>query len=335
MRWVGLDVHHLYVHVTELAEDGTVKHYREELSAEGRASLKRQLGPDAHVVMEASGQTFRLHDELMPHAKSVTVAHPAQTRGASALHVKTDARDAEILARLLASGFIRPVWVPRPEVRALRGLMEYRCSLSTLHTATVNRVYASLRGGLVEYPKGLSSRRRDALDRVSWPEAHVELMVRSLGNVERCLKEQLRQVDAALEEWNRTAPDALLLQTIPGVGPVLAAALLSEIGDISRFPSPARLCAYAGLVPRVHASGKTLHIGRLAHRGRHLLRWATWMATLGLVRRDGRFQEFYVQVGARRSKQVARVACCRKLLTVIWHMLRRGQPFRRQELKPS
>ena len=132
-----------------------------------------------------------------------------------------------------------------------------------------------------------------------------------------------------------SSPTAQLLLTIPGVGCVLAAALAAEIGDVARFPTPGKLCAYAGLVPKVHFSGQTRRISRLIHGGRRQLRWAAWWATLGLVRADGHFAEFYQRLCQRHSRGVARVACARKLLTVVWHMLRQAQVFRRQPKLPK
>lgn len=328
MRWMGLDVHHLYIHLSELTENGKVTHAREPLTPEGLAALKERLGEDADVVLEATTSSSSLHDVLKPHARSVVVAHPAQARGASALHVKTDSRDAEILARLLAAGFVRPVWVPPADCRALRGLIEYRCALTSMHTAAMNRVYACFRAELREYPPGLAQNMRQACS-MAWGEPHLDLMVRSVVAVKDCLQEQLGIIEAALEKWSNESADARLLRTIPGIGAVVAASILAEIGDVYRFGDATQLCAYAGLVPKVESSGKMLHIGGLAKGGRRRLRWALWIATLQTVRLDGEFQAYYRRLCGRRPKKVALIASAHKLLTVIWHMLRTRQPFRR------
>jgi transposase len=335
MRWIGLDVHHLYIHITELGEDGTVQHARVPLNPNGLAALRQRLGKDANVILEASTGTFRLHDTLKPYANTVVVAHPSQTRGASALHVKTDLRDAEILARLLATGFVRPVWVPPPNCRALRGLMEFRRRLTALHTACVNQVKACFRSELLEYPASLTKKGLQVASKMPWEEPHLGLTVRSVVAIQSCLQEQLRTIDGALQEWARVTAEAQLLQTIPGVGTIVAAAILGGIGDVHRFPDTGKLCAYAGLVPKVHASGKTLRVGHLAKGGRNQLRWALWMSTLHLVRRDGHFQAAYQGLCSRRPKMVALVACSRKLLVIVWHMLRRQQPFRHQPLETA
>jgi transposase len=337
MRSIGLDVHHRFIQATVISDNGEITHFRVPTTEAGLTELKERCGPDSKVVFEASTSSFRLYDVLCAHAAEVIVAHPAQTRGASAWHVKTDMRDSETLARLLSTGFIRPVWVPDRERRSLRGLLEYRQRLSRERLVLLNRASAKVREEMLEYPKGLTRGAGDSLaclESMTWPDPDPSqaLMVRSVVRVATLVQQELTAIDAALAEWSKAHPQAVLLQSIPGVGPVIAAILVADIGDVARFPTAAKLCAYAGMVPTVYASGKTLHIGHLSHAGRHLLRWALWMATLRLVRSDRQFHAFYTRLSGRRPKRTALVACCRKLLTVVWHMLRTGQEFRRQAL---
>jgi transposase len=330
MRFIGLDVHHLYIEIAELTDGGVMTHSCEPLTPNGLEALKKRLGDDADVVLEAGTSSSKLYDELRPYARSVVVAHPAQTRGASPRHVKTDLRDAGVSAKLLATGFVHPVWVPPANCRALRSLIEFRSTLRTLHTMCVNQVYACFRSELLEYPETLCSQKMEVAGTMAWSEPHLGQKVQSLLAVKTSLRKELSNIDKALGEWCADSADATLIRTIPGVGVVLAATILSEIGDVHRFPDSKQLCAYAGLVPKVQSSGKTLHIGKLAKGGRHLLRGALWMATLSLVRRDKHFKELYDGLCCRRPKKVALVACSRKLLAVMWQMLRSGQPFRHQ-----
>lgn len=328
MRWIGIDLHQLFVHVTELSDAADPEHYRLPVSEAGLAELKSHLGPDACAVVEASTGSFRLCDELSPHLRRMVVAHPAQTRGASPTHVKTDRRDSEVLARLLASDCIREVWVPPPPLRALRYLLEYREILVKMHSGMVNRVRTNFRAELLPYPDGLSSQKLELARDAQWPHPYTTLLMRSILDMAQSLKKQLRVVDAALAKWSRDNEQAQLLQTIPGIGPIIAAQIVGQIGDVHRFATPARLCAYGGLVPTVHASGKKLHIGGVTQRGRRRLRQAIWTAAMVAVRCGGRFGELFERLTVRRPKMVARVACARKLLTIIWHMLRSGEPYR-------
>ena len=335
MRWIGLDTHHRFIQGTIISDTADVSHFRVATDAAGLTVLKAYCGPDSRVVMEASTSSFRLRDELLPHAGEVIVAHATQTRGASAWHVKTDQRDSETLARLLMTDFIRPVWVPSQACRGLRGLMEYRMQLSRQRVAYWNRAAAKFREELMEYPEDFAKGRRariDSLEAVDWHDRHQTLAIRSVARMLRTLDKEIAGIDTALAKWTKTAPEATLLQTIPGIGPVLSAIMVTEIGNVQRFPTAPKLCAYAGLVPRVYASGKTVRTSHLSHNGRGLLRWAAYFATTALVRYDGRFRQVYLNLCSRRPKQVALTACSRKLLTVVWHMLRRQEEFRRHPL---
>jgi transposase len=329
MRWIGLDVHHTYIQAAELSEAGTVQYYREPTTDTGVEALKQRLGPDAQVALEASVSAFQLHDELANHADRVVVVHPAHMRGASACHVKTDMRDSELLARLLMSGFIHPVWVPPLEYRAIRSLVELRYELTTLHAGMVNRAKASLRDQRLPYPRGLNRGRCfESLWTVRWPNANLEVHADALVDVAHALRQQIECIDVALTAWTESKPEAQLLQSMPGIGVLIAATLLSHIGDVNRFSTPDKLCAYAGVVPNVHASGKTLRVGGLSRGGRRLVKRAVWLATFGLVRGDGRFQSLHQALLLRKPRKVARLAIARRLLVVVWHILRTRKAFR-------
>jgi len=157
----------------------------------------------------------------------------------------------------------------------------------------------------------------------------------SLVRVYDAIDEEVRKVDKHLQDWCEGSTDARLLLTIPGVGAVNAAYLLSQIGDISRFPDPGKLCAYAGLVPRVHQSGTVLRMGRITRRGRSLMRAALSVVVVHVMRRPGPLHDFHDQLVERRPKGVAHVACMRKILTFIWHMLTRRCPYRGEDAQLS
>jgi transposase len=333
MRWIGLDAHQLFIQLTEITDGNKVRHGRFATTPEGIEALIRDfLGSDASVVLEASTGVFSLCEVLRPHAGSVVVAHPSQTRGASALHVKTDKRDSELLARLLMSGFIRPVWVPPLELRTLRGTLQYRKVIIGYRIGMINRLKAVLRDNRIEYPTGLKFTKRvrwgKTLSVIKWPDEKQAVMVNSVIRMLDWIDGEIKALDGLVGNWVDTNPDGVRLQTIPGVGPLIAAALLAEIGDIRRFDSPSKLCAYAGLVPKVHSSGKSVRIGRLIKGCANSARSAIWMAVLNLVRYDSRFQATYAKLAERRCKKISIVACSRKLLVVVWHMLRSGEDFR-------
>ena len=325
MRWIGCDVHQEYVEVAELDESGGIRRCRVPLP-DGLGELQDRV-TSATVVLEASGSAFALHDALVGHAARVIVANPAQTRGAGASHVKTDARDSEILARLGASELVTSVWTPPAEIRALRSLVECRLDVVCLRTAIRNRLWAVCYQHL-RHHTGKAADAVGYLESQVWPLPHTESVMNSWLRLLQAVEGERKVLTKAVEEWAKASDEARLLQSIPGVGPLLSGVILSQIGDIGRFGTPGKLCAYAGLVPRVWRSGKTHIQGSIGRTGRSVLRSALWQATLMGVRQPGPLKRRFERLAASRPRPVARIACARQMAVLIWHILTRRQPYR-------
>jgi transposase len=117
------------------------------------------------------------------------------------------------------------------------------------------------------------------------------------------------------------------LQTIPGVGPLISVTFASEIGEISRFSSPAKLVGYAGLAPRIIQSGERSATGRLSKAGSRQLRWAAVEGANQAWRPTNPFHDHYRRLAASHGTSPAKVSVARKLLICTWQMLSRGQVF--------
>jgi transposase len=120
---------------------------------------------------------------------------------------------------------------------------------------------------------------------------------------------------------------------IPGVGPVLPAVFVAEIGDITRFDRPARLASWAGLTPKHHESDTTVHRGRITKQGSRLVRWAAVEAVqrVGAQTALGQVRD---QVGARRGRNIGVVAAARELTELVFYGMRDGH-IRRLAPPPS
>jgi transposase len=112
------------------------------------------------------------------------------------------------------------------------------------------------------------------------------------------------------------------IQSLDGVGPVLAAVFVAEIGDVHRFARPEQLCSWAGLTPRHRESDTTVHRGPITKQGSPLLRWAAVETVQRLGR--GPIGATRIHVGARRGANIGKIAAARKLLTLVFYGLRDG-----------
>jgi transposase len=152
------------------------------------------------------------------------------------------------------------------------------------------------------------------------------------------LTRQIDQVDAKLDALGAEDERTKLLQTVPGVGPRLAETVVAHIDDPHRFKSAAEVASYAGLVPKQIESGTVKRSGRITRRGPTLLRsMLVEVAWMVYIRCD--WARAFVQRisrGVASRKKIAIVALARKLLVILWAMLRDQRPWRdpRPSLSP-
>ena len=119
----------------------------------------------------------------------------------------------------------------------------------------------------------------------------------------------------------RAHPGYQAIQVIPGIGPVLAAVFVAEVGDITRFGKPEQLASWAGLTPKHHESDTTVHRGRITKQGSRLVRWAAVEAVQRLPAHT-RIGSIRDRVAARRGGNIAVVAAARELTELVFYGLR-------------
>lgn len=118
--------------------------------------------------------------------------------------------------------------------------------------------------------------------------------------------------------------DYRAIQAVPGVGPVLAAVFVAEIGDVSRFAAAPKLCSWAGVTPRHRESDTTVRRGPITKQGSKLVRWAAVEASQRMRAGTKQFADFQ-RIADRRGRKIGRVALARKLLTLVYYSLRDGE----------
>jgi transposase len=286
----------------------------------------------SQVVVEATGNWMYLYETIERYTPDVVLAHPLRTRAIAEARIKTDTIDATTLAELLRLDGIPKAYIPPREVRDIRELLRYRASLVSIRVGIKNKIHAVLT------KNGLDCPFSDVLGKSSrlWLES---LTVRPCYRQEidgylriaEALAISIGEITASIKAEVADNAQAQLLMSIPGISYYSALLILSEIGEVERFPDAKRLCSYAGLVPSVYSSGSKTYNGRITKQGSRWLRWILVEISTHAASGDANFQKVYRRVSQRRGRSTARVVVARKLLTIIYAMLKRGEPFKRQK----
>ena len=141
------------------------------------------------------------------------------------------------------------------------------------------------------------------------------------------LKQQISTMDEKIAEIMSTLDTPIM--TITGIGPTLGAVIVSEIGDISRFPSSAKLAAYAGIDPTMRQSGEYNGVrNRMSKRGSPYLRHAIWLAASSAVIHDPMFREYFQKKRSEGKPYMASLGhACRKMVSVIYAVIRDNKTY--------
>jgi transposase len=331
MEYYGIDAHKRYSVFTCMNERGKVsRHGRIANDPQGIAHMlgePRCIG-EAQVVLEATGCWPHLYDLLEGQGVKVVLAHPQRVKAIAHARVKTDTIDATTLAHLLRSELIPEAYIPPPEVRQLRELVRARAALVRVRTQLKNLVHGLLtkRGLRPPVTDVFGKRGRQWLEGLSLPHPSRGVLQAYLALIDS-LSQQIKGLEEEIARRAEADPQARLLKTIPGVGNYTAMVLLAEIGEVKRFPDHRHLVSYAGLAPRVAASGGRVWTGRITKAGSPLLRWVLTEAAQRVARRPGPLREIYLKQRWRHGIGRATIALARKLLVMAYYVLKRKEAY--------
>src|SRR6266487_4099269 len=237
-QYVGIDLHRRRLVVVRMTGEGQVLETVRIDNDPVALSLElAKAGPDPEVVLEATYGWYWAADLLQACGATVHLAHPLGVKMFGYQRVKTDARDSTNLAELLRMGRLPEAWLAPPQVR------EVRVPMSDLFGVAGSRLLEQLR-----------------LERA------YALRVASLRRLLAAYDQEIAMLGREVGQALAGDVGYLAIQAIPGVGPVLAAIFVAEIGDVDRFASAPRLCSWAGLTPRHRESDTTVRRGPSPNR---------------------------------------------------------------------
>jgi transposase len=332
---LGIDIAKQVFHIVGMDDRGRVV-LRKRLARSALLTFMANV-PPVRIGIEACGSAHYWARQFREHGHDVRLIAPQFVK-ASVKSPKHDGRDAEAICEAVTRPTMRFVPIKRIEPQDLQALHRIRERLMKTRTALVNEI----RGLLSEYgmvlPQSIAKFRALIVEKLEDNQAKLTALspevFQRLYEEFLALEKRLEYYDEKLAAMGQAHPECQRLQTIPGIGPMTATALIAAIGDVTQFKNGRQLAAWLGLVPREHSTGgkpRLLGISKrgdrylrklLVHGARATLRWVD-------TKCDDRSQWLRALI-ARRGKNRAAVALANKNARIVWALLAHGQEYHAQ-----
>ena len=363
VKFIGMDVHKKTITIA-IMNEGRQKQPRiygaiaNELEALDKLCRKMvSSSTQLHFVYEAGPCGYGIYRHLTQKGFDCMVAAPSMIPKKSGDRIKNDRRDAAMLARLHRAGELIAVYVPHVQDEAMRDLTRAREDAVIAARKAKQRLKAFLLRNRIVYTG--KSRWSPAffnwLSDVAMPHPAQQIALQEYINA---VHENLKRVERLTEQIRLLAPDWRLapivsaLQAARGVSLIVAATLLAEMGDLSRFANPSQLMGHLGLVPSEYSTGDSIKKGGITKTGnshaRKVLIEAAWSYRMParvsrlLLKRQQQLPDQVCQIAwkaqlrlcarfrklmaAGKPKQVAATAVARELSAFLWAMAKQVQP---------
>jgi transposase len=324
-QYVGIDLHRRRSVIVRTTDTGDVLEAVQITNSPlALAEVMTRAGEHPEVVLESCYGWYWAVDVLqeLPCGPGVHLAHPLGVKAFEYRRVKNDMRDAADLADLLRMGRLPEAWIAPPPVRELRELVRHRAKLVALRSHCKAQVHAVLAKFGVAVPMsdlfGLGGTQ--LLDGLELPKPY-QARIASLRRVIDLLEFEIEVFDKLTRGRLARDPGYAAVRTIPGIGPVLAAVLVAEIGEVHRFATAERLTCWAGLTPTHRESDTKVRRGRISKQGSRLVRWAV-VESVQTLPKHAVLGAFRDAVAARRGTNIGVVAAARRQLEYVYYALR-------------
>ena len=290
------------------------------------AAALAEAGPNPEVAIEATYGWYWAVDTLQELGATVRLVNPSGLGESwEQRRVKTDYLDCRELIDRMRLHKLPEAWIAPPELRELRELVRYRAKLVCIRTGLKAQVKAVLAKHCLHPPVkdlwGVTGPRW--LDRIELADGY-RTRVDSLRGLVGAFDTEIDMLERNIHQQLRDHRGYQTIQQIHGVGRTLGAVFVVEIGDVTRFPTPQKLCSWAGLTPKHKQSDRKVRRGKVTKQGSKLVRWAA-IEAISKIRGGPKLQADYHRLADRRGINIARAAVARKLLILVYYGLRDGE----------
>src|SRR3954465_5077225 len=268
-QYVGIDLHRrrsVLVRTTDVGE--LLEAVQIVNSPLALAEVMTRAGEHSEVGLEATYGWYWASDTLAECGAVTHLAHPLGVKAFEYRRVKNDFRDASDLADLLRMERLPEAWIAPPATRELRELVRHRAKLVSIRSHCKAEIHAVLAkcGVQVLMSDLFGIAGTDLLDGLHLPAPYTA----RIGSLRRLMDQLDFETDVFSGLVRRrlaTDPGYTAIRTIPGVGPILGAVFVAEIGDVGRFATAPQLACWAGLTPKHHESDTHVHRGSITKQG--------------------------------------------------------------------
>lgn len=330
----GVDLHSDNVKAAILGEEeNTPRTIRCSFDSESFQKFLEGLTREDYIAVEVSTNTFWFYDLVVERVKECIVIDPYQFAIISKSMVKTDKRDAIHLARFLRYAVMTgeklpAVYVPSKDVRELRRLFATHEFLKKQNVMNKNRIHSLLKQNGYKYPK--ESLDKKGVRQIIFGLPLNDTLKMELGliydNVER-LTDMLKMMKKEiLAKGIIFRKEIEILTSIKGISVYMAIGIMSDVVDVNRFPNVKRFCSYLRSAPKVDSSNQTTRIGRINRQARKLS-MNLLIESINHFRLCDKYAQFYDKKKIGKSVGKVRIAMVKKVLTAIYHMLRKEEYF--------
>lgn len=336
--YIGIDVHKNNWSITILSEQLEHKTFNQ---APETIRLKHYLenhfpGANFYSCYEAGFSGFWIHRQLESNGFNNIVINAADAPSSNKEKVnKTDRMDSRKLAKALRGQMLNGIFIPSRQQQERRSLSRCRFILMRDFRRSKNRIKSFLQYYGLHIPEGLdnsfwSNGFVNWLKTIKMEDQAGQYCIETLIKDYELKYKQILEISNKLRSIFRKEEREMyyLFRSVPGIGPITAIALITELGPAGRFVSINQLSSFVGLTPRTNSSGENERVGGITSRSnkylRSLLIESSWMA----IRKDPALMKYYMELRKKMVGQKAIVKVARKLLNRIRHVMKHKEPYR-------
>lgn len=286
------------------------------------------------ATFESSTNWHVLYDLLsaIEHMEEVIMAHPLHVKYICQAQLKNDKVDALKLAQLLRLGMIPRAHATGPHSRHIKELVRQRAAFVQRRTALRNRTHRVL-GACPEQAKLpqcsdlFGAKGLKAMKALKLPEPHQTLLRQNLASLDE-LAEKIKECEQQLVNLSKETPSIQLLQSMPGLGKVLACVIAAEVDGIERFDTKKKFIGYCGLAPTTHGSAGKFHQGKMIAGCNKWLKWAFIEAAWVAIGCDNYLGSHYKNLKMRGKKaNTAITNVAHRMAQIAYEILRQQRPY--------